>query len=95
MERREVKNDKGKAWLTMSDIPYKAQPEWMKEWEVDENGVLSNRKNGYWIAPYQFTDIDWIEHMSYKNWVDMNTFLPAFRFACLKAGYELKTIPTK
>lgn len=50
------------------------------DWSVDTDGTLEN-ENGYWIGGWQLNELDWVEHMSEKCWVKMETFIPAFAFA--------------
>lgn len=63
------------------------QPEiWEKEWEVNRNGDITHKYNGYHIPGERLAGENWLSHMADKTWVDMNTFFPAFQEACYRRG---------
>ncbi|MBQ7911868.1 MAG: hypothetical protein IJ363_13925 [Clostridia bacterium] len=61
-------------------------------WFVDDKGIIwVHRPMGdYVIYPEQFMEMDWLQHMADKSWVDLNTFVPAFQRAFRLSGQSWK-----
>lgn len=57
------------------------------DWTVHEDGTMVHNDKGYVIEGWRLTE-NWLEHMSEKNWVDMNTFVPAYIRACYIADVQ-------
>lgn len=57
------------------------------DWTVEDDGtMIYNGRGRYVIEGYRLADENWLDHMSQKSWVDMNTFVPAYLRACENAG---------
>lgn len=59
------------------------------DWIVDKHGNMLHKENGYYITSDRLAE-NWLEHMSGKRWVKMNTFVRAYIRACYIAG--IKTV---
>jgi len=55
------------------------------DWTIGADGTMRHKKNGYLIEGFRLSE-NWLDHMSEKRWVDMNTFVPAYITACTRAG---------
>ena len=66
---------------------------WEKDWEISPVGDIKHKENGYEIKNHELGACQewgqsWVVKMSYKDWVDLNTFIPAYIEACHRAGIE-------
>ncbi len=57
-------------------------PKQFGQWTVYGTGLMVS-DNGYDIAPGELNHTDWISHMSEKNWVNMDDFIQAYRYALM------------
>ena len=57
------------------------------DWTVEPDGTMSH-KGVYYVIPADRLGENWLEHMSAKNWVDMNTFVRSYIRACYIAGVK-------
>lgn len=68
---------------------------WEEDWTVEQDGtMIHNGTPYYYIEPYSLTEEDWVLHMMEKNWVDLNTFFPAYFHACRLAGRNVVNVMT-
>lgn len=64
-----------------------------KDWEVERNGTMVSKVRPYYIiSSDMLTEQDWIVHMLAKEWVDMNTFIPAYFYALKIRGISKQII---
>lgn len=61
------------------------------DWAVDQYGNMEHKKTGYCIT-HERLDENWLEHMSEKTWVNMNTFVRAYIRACYLANVKKVSI---
>lgn len=77
--------NKGPKWLTMGDIPHILDVERAEaqasDWAVDKHGNMEHKRTGYCITADRLAE-NWLEHMSEKTWVKMDTFVRAYIRAC-------------
>lgn len=89
----ETKLDKGPKWLSMGDIPFILDVERAEaqasDWAVDKHGNMEHKKTGYYITADRLAE-NWLQHMSEKTWVNMDTFVRAYIRACYIA--RVKTV---
>lgn len=57
------------------------------DWNVESDGTMSHKKYAY-VIPAGRLGENWLEHMSEKCWVNMNTFVTAYIRACHLAGIK-------
>ena len=66
------------------------------EWPVTDEGDLVCKDRHYLIEKERLTEmgwnINWISHMAEKNWVNLNSFIPAYLLALKRAGVKTLTI---
>ena len=66
------------------------------EWTVTDEGDLVCKDRHYLIEKERLTEmgwnINWISHMAEKNWVNLNSFTPAYLLALKRAGVKTLTI---
>lgn len=61
------------------------------DWTVTATGTMKATRYDYVIDSSRLGE-NWLEHMSEKRWVDMNTFVPAYIIACARAGVKIVEI---
>lgn len=61
------------------------------EWYVSKAGDMTY-KGHYHIMAYRLTEEDWIAHLSEKNWINWNDFIPAYMQALKNAGIQFVNI---
>jgi len=61
---------------------------WEYEWHVTAEGDIIHLPTNFTIRSHDIAGTDWLSRMAEKNWVDMNTFYPAYREACHRKGYD-------
>lgn len=59
------------------------------KWEIDTDNSCLTLNGDYHISFERLTEIDWFEHLSEKNWVDMRDLLSAFVAAYDYADLQL------
>lgn len=59
------------------------------DWLVDKHGNMRHKREIYDIPAERLAE-NWLEHMSQKKWVKMETFVRAYIRACYLAG--IKTV---
>lgn len=62
------------------------------DWKVYKNGDIIHTEMNYLISGDRLKENDWIEHMMYKGWVDLNDFIPAYFQALSYKNIESITI---
>jgi hypothetical protein len=67
--------------------PYKSKIDFGK-WKVTISGNMNCEERNYFIPFDRLQDENWILHLSSKNWIDFNEFIPAYLQACENAGIE-------
>lgn len=75
--------------ITMDELVERlrnAKPKWEPDWTITEEGDIEHA-NGYYVEAERLGE-NWLEHLSKKKWVDMNTFIPAYIEACRRAGVK-------
>ncbi len=60
------------------------------KWHVSKSGDMTYDNGRYSIYDYQLEEDNWIAHMSEKNWIDWNEFIPAYFQALKNAGIQFK-----
>ena len=60
-----------------------------EDWLIREDGFMLDKRTGYQIHPLELDMNNWLLHLLDKRWFDAETFLPAYLFACYKAGLKV------
>lgn len=64
------------------------EEKWVREWTVEPDGSMVHNGRPFYEITGARLEENWLEHMSEKTWVDMNTFVPAYITACYRAGVK-------
>lgn len=89
-----LREQAGKGGLNVTDMIRLGLLEQKKEieesdWIVDKHGNMLHKERDYYITADRLAE-NWLEHMSGKRWVKMDTFVRAYIRACYIAG--IKTV---
>ena len=65
------------------------------DWTIEDDGSLVNKEHSYVISADQILEQkDWILHMMWKPWVNLNSFIPAYFLALERLGIKNAEIVT-
>lgn len=57
-----------------------------EDWTICNKELVSKKQEGFSIPFSELAEKDWIKHLLTKDWIDMNTFLPAYFYALRLCG---------